>query len=150
MTYVAGRAGRPRVCGDSSCRPGRRASGPQGCRPAPGVPLITPATFIGKVGEIPSPVFCRGAVSSREKGVGRRVRATKKPLLSSTVTLAGPRGPARRSLRRPPCSRTCVGIRAARGRTRRGRCRGSDLAWLWAQLHAIENLGVVGLVASCE
>lgn len=76
---------------------------------------------------------------------------TKKPVLNSMVTLAGPRGP-RAALPPPPVlarhiSKSLRQLLDARARTR---CGGSDLAWLRAHSPANRDVGVVELMVSCE
>lgn len=67
------------------------------------------------------------------------------------MTLAGQAGPARLSLPRPPWfAYICKSLRPLSTAHAGAGGGGSDLAYLWAQPHAIEDFGVVELMASCE
>lgn len=67
------------------------------------------------------------------------------------MTLAGQAGPARLSLPRPPWfAYICKSLRPLSTAHAGAGGGGSDLAYLWAPPHTIEDFGVVELTASCE
>lgn len=107
---------------------GRRGQYLGGCRPAPPGPAYH--TFhipVRKGGEIASPAS-RGGWFPRGMGVGRRVPGTEEPLQSSSLTLAGPRGPRASPSPAGPSWPTSVNL-CARTRPARAGAGGEAVTW---------------------